>query len=118
MVRPRCVMWKNGKCNSMYGKGIKCDGYNPPKGCPYDFRKDEVKKVEEIIELPPPSDEKLREKLEEMDVLVNKCLDLIDKIEEEVVDIEKNLMRVKQEILNLLVRGIIFYGKGECGEKR
>ena len=37
-VRPRCVMWKDGRCNSMYGKGIKCDGYNPPKDCPYNFK--------------------------------------------------------------------------------
>jgi len=108
-------MWKDGRCNSMYGKGIKCDGYNPPKDCPYNFKKDEIKGIEKIIEL-PLTDEELREKLEEMDRIVNKVLDSIDKIEEEIDNIEKNLMRVKQEILNLRLRSIIFDGKGSVND--
>jgi hypothetical protein len=35
----KCIFWKRGKCNSMYAKGLKCDGINPPKNCPYDLGK-------------------------------------------------------------------------------
>lgn len=31
----KCVMWKNGKCNSMYGHQIRCDGLKSPRKCPY-----------------------------------------------------------------------------------
>jgi hypothetical protein len=35
----KCMFWKNGKCNSAYAKGLKCDGIHPPKNCPYDLGK-------------------------------------------------------------------------------
>jgi len=35
MQTKKCVMWKRGRCCSMYAKGVYCDGLNPPKNCPY-----------------------------------------------------------------------------------
>lgn len=38
----RCIMWKNGKCNSDYARGLSCDakgGKNLPEGCPYSEEK-------------------------------------------------------------------------------
>jgi hypothetical protein len=35
----KCMFWKRGYCKSMYAKGLKCNGINPPKKCPYDLRK-------------------------------------------------------------------------------
>jgi hypothetical protein len=40
----KCMFWKDGKCNSMYAKGLKCDGIHPPEKCPWDLRKLEVVK--------------------------------------------------------------------------
>lgn len=31
----KCLMWKEGMCNSDYTKGIKCDGINIPDECSY-----------------------------------------------------------------------------------
>ena len=30
-----CIFLKDDRCNSQYNKGLKCDGINPPKKCPY-----------------------------------------------------------------------------------
>ena len=30
-----CMFYDNGRCKSMYAKGIKCDGIEVPKKCPY-----------------------------------------------------------------------------------
>jgi len=37
MKKQRCSMSVNKKCNSDYGKKIRCDGYKIPKECPYNF---------------------------------------------------------------------------------
>ena len=46
----KCIFWKNGRCNSDYGNGIKCDGINPPEGCPYSPEKLEIiaMEIEEV----------------------------------------------------------------------
>ena len=41
----KCTFWitttkEGGICNSDYGRGLKCDGLNPPKGCPYNRNKE------------------------------------------------------------------------------
>ena len=40
----KCIFWKKGKCNSIYGGDIKCDGINKPEYCVYDLEK-ELEKV-------------------------------------------------------------------------
>lgn len=38
----KCIFWKNGQCESDYGKEIKCESGSPntlPLGCPYSEKK-------------------------------------------------------------------------------
>jgi len=35
----KCMFWKEGKCDSDYNKGYKCDGIHPPCDCPYSHDK-------------------------------------------------------------------------------
>jgi hypothetical protein len=39
MKKYKCIFWfwKENRCDSKFGKGIPCDGSNPPKNCPYKF---------------------------------------------------------------------------------
>jgi hypothetical protein len=37
MKKYKCIFWKENMCDSVFGKGIPCDGSNPPKNCPYKF---------------------------------------------------------------------------------